>query len=94
MYFIKRCNKKKGEKNMRYSKAHFKMLKGQTVKLQVVDYGEEAKVKMVSFGEDVTFKNVGGGYASKTIKIKIVTSGEDVKLKEKNFGADFNAIIF
>ena len=41
---------------MRYSKSDFKMLKGKTVTLQVVDYGEDAKVKMVDYGEDVSFE--------------------------------------
>ena len=56
---------------MRYSKADFKMFKGQTVKLQVVDFGEDAKVKMVDYGEDVSFQKANYGSASKTIKIKI-----------------------
>lgn len=41
---------------MRYTKADFKMLKGQTVRLQIVDYGEEVRAKIVSFGEDVRLK--------------------------------------
>lgn len=41
---------------MRYSKSDFKMLAGQTVKLQVVEYGEDVRVKMVTFGEDVKLK--------------------------------------
>ena len=83
----------KGERKMNYSKADFKMLKGQTVKLQIVDYGEEVKAKIVGYGEDVSYQKVNYGNARKTIKVKIVTYGEDVKLKEKSYGADFNAII-
>ena len=37
---------------MRYSKSDFKMFKGQTVKLQVVDYGEDVKLKEKSYGAD------------------------------------------
>lgn len=35
---------------MGYSRSDFKALRGKTVTLQVVDYGEDAKVKMVDYG--------------------------------------------
>lgn len=56
---------------MKYSKADFKMLKGQTVKLQIVDYGEEVKAKLVDYGEDVSYQKVNYGSATKTIKVKL-----------------------
>ena len=52
---------------MRYSKADFKMFKGQTVKLQFVDYGEDAKVKMVDYGEYVKLKEKSYGADFKAI---------------------------
>lgn len=36
----------------RMSKSDFRMLKGKTVTLQIVNYGEDCKVKMVGYGED------------------------------------------
>lgn len=90
-YKIKNTNK--SIIKMRLSKADFKMLVGQTVKLQVVDCGEDARVKIVDFGEDLSYQRVEFGSAQKTIKIRIVTCGEDVKLKEKQWGANFKAII-
>lgn len=54
---------------MRYSKSDFKLLKGQTVKLQVVSFGEDAKVKMVNFGEDVSFQKVKFGFSGNVFSL-------------------------
>lgn len=79
---------------MRYSKSDFKMLKGKTVTLQVVDYGEDAKVKIVDYGEDVSFEKVSGwASSSTTIRIKVVDYCEDVRLKQVSYGGCFKAII-
>lgn len=52
---------------MGYSRSDFKALRGKTVTLQVVDYGEDAKVKMVDYGEDVRLKQVNYGGDFKAI---------------------------
>lgn len=65
----------------RLSKADIKMLKGETVTFQIVDYGEDIKFEKASWG------------SSKTIKVKIVTYGEDIKIKQVNYSGDFKAII-
>ena len=57
------------------SKSDFRMLKGKTVTLQIVNYGEDCKVKMVGYGEDARFKKVSFGSSSESIKCKIVTYG-------------------
>ena len=69
------------------------MLRGQTVVLQIVDYGEDIKVKMVECFEDFSFEKAGYGSSSKTIRIKIVNYGEDIKLKQVRFGGYFKAIV-
>lgn len=79
---------------MRYSRSDFKALRGKTVTLQVVDYGEDAKVKMVDYGEDISFEKASGwASSSTTVKIKIVSYGEDVRLRQVRFGGGFKAII-
>lgn len=79
---------------MGYSRSDFKALRGKTVTLQVVDYGEDAKVKMVDYGEDISFEKASGwASSSTTIRIKVVDYCEDVRLKQVSYGGCFKAII-